>query len=319
MLIALVLGPLVRLLVKRLKFKRWIAALLCLLLFIAVISSLGAWLVSTLVGQVRSFADNAPNHIEEIATRLDEANMWLSRFNEHLPEGWYMPSIEEAAPAIIGFFVGEGLGDTGFRAFVGIGDFFLNFVIALVSAYFFMADGKKIFEFFKNACPKWLLKQMRHTKEGLTRALGGYFRAQGILMLMVFVISVVGLFILGSPYALLLALLFAVLDFLPILGPALVLLPWALISVIMGNMRMAIGLAIMWGVITIARQVLQPKILGNQMGAHPLASLMAIFIGFRVFGLFGLIIGPVLLMIFVAIMETEGDTECTAQRSEKSE
>jgi predicted PurR-regulated permease PerM len=138
-------------------------------------------------------------------------------------------------------------------------------------------------------------------------------------MLMVFVISVVGLFILGSPYALLLALLFAVLDFLPILGPALVLLPWALISVIMGNMRMAIGLAIMWGVITIARQVLQPKILGKQMGAHPLASLMAIFIGFRVFGLFGLIIGPVLLMIFVAIMETEDEGECTVQRSEKNE
>jgi predicted PurR-regulated permease PerM len=83
-----------------------------------------------------------------------------------------------------------------------------------------------------------------------------------------------------------------------------VLLPWALISVIMGNMPQAVGLLVIYGIITITRQVLQPKILGSQMGAHPLASLMSIYIGFRIFGLFGLLIGPSLLMIFIAIRDT---------------
>ena len=75
----------------------------------------------------------------------------------------------------------------------------------------------------------------------------------------------------------------------------------------MGDMRQAIGLLIIWGIITIARQVLQPKILGTQMGAHPLASLMSIYIGFRIFGLFGLIIGPTLLMIFIAIFSEDNE------------
>jgi len=148
---------------------------------------------------------------------------------------------------------------------------------------------------------------MSQTKAGLSRAMGGYFRAQGILMAMVGIISIVGLLFLRSPYALLFGLLFAVLDFLPILGPALVLLPWALMSITMGNMHQAIGLLVIYGIITITRQVLQPKILGDQMGAHPLASLMSIFIGFRIFGLLGFIIGPSLLMIFVAIRETDSE------------
>ena len=123
---------------------------------------------------------------------------------------------------------------------------------------------------------------------------------------------------LKNPYALLLGLLFAVLDFLPILGPALVLLPWALVSVLMGNMHQAIGLLIIWGILTISRQVLQPKILGTQMGAHPLASLMSIYIGFRIFGLLGLIIGPTLLMIIIAILN-EGEEECSQPKNARNE
>ncbi|MCL1883617.1 MAG: sporulation integral membrane protein YtvI [Defluviitaleaceae bacterium] len=305
LIIALIMEPINGFLVRRFKFKRWISSLLCLLIFMGIISSLGAWLFSTLARQVVTFAENAPMHIEEIMERLDEANIWLQRLGEHLPDTLYMPSIEEMVPAVVGIFIGDGMRETGLRTLGNVGDYFLNIILGLVSAYFFMSDGSKIFNFVKNACPKWILKQMSQTKNALVRALSGYFRAQGIIMGMVGVISVVGLLFLRSPYALLLGLLFAALDFLPILGPALVLLPWALISVIMGNMRQAIGLLIIYGIVTITRQVMQPKILGSQMGAHPLASLMSIYIGFRIFGLLGLLIGPTLLMIFIAIRETD--------------
>jgi len=203
---------------------------------------------------------------------------------------------------------GEGMGAQGIQMFTNVADFFINLILALVSAYFFMSDRELIFNTIKKATPVWFAKQMNQTKAGLARAMGGYFRAQGILMTMVGIISIIGLLILRSPYALLLGILFAVLDFLPILGPAIVLLPWALISVLMGNIHQAIGLVVIYGVITITRQVMQPKILGDQMGAHPLASLMSIFIGFRIFGLLGFIIGPSLLMIFLAVRETSHET-----------
>jgi len=301
--------PLVKILANRFKLKRWLAALLCLLLFMTVISSLGAWLSITLARQVVAFVESAPTHIEDITASLDDINLRIERFAESLPDGWYLPDIQELALSAVTNLFGEGVRDQGMRMFTGVADFFINMILALVSAYFFMADRENIFNTIKNACPMWFKKQMGQTKKGLSRAMGGYFRAQGILMAMVGIISIIGLLILGSPYALFLGLLFAVLDFLPILGPAIVLLPWALISIIAGNMHQAIGLLVIYGIITITRQVMQPKILGDQIGAHPLASLMSIFIGFRIFGLLGFIIGPSLLMIFVAIKESKGDME----------
>jgi len=224
-----------------------------------------------------------------------------------LPDTWYIPDIQEMVLTAIAALFGDGVRDQGVRLAVIVPNFFLNFMITLVSAYFFMSDRENIFGAVKNTSPLWLRSQMRQTRVGLMRAMGGYFRAQYILMTFAGIISIIGLLILRNPYALLIGLLLAVLDFLPILGIGTVLLPWALISIIMGNVNQAIGLGVIYGVITIARQVLQPKILGAQMGAHPLASLMSIFIGFRIFGLLGLIIGPSLLMIFIAIREV--DTE----------
>jgi sporulation integral membrane protein YtvI len=308
LLIALIMEPLNRFFIRKLKFKRWVSSLICLLLFITIISSLGAWLIGTLLRQTAGFIENAPSHIAEISARMNEANLWIQRFTENLPDGWYIPNIEEMVPTAVTMFMGGGMNAAGFIG--NISDYFLNTLLGLVSAYFFMSDGKNIFQFVKKSTPRWLRKQISHTKAGLLRAVSGYFRAQGILMVMVGIISVIGLLFLRSPYALLLGLLFAVLDFLPVLGPALVLLPWALVSVIMGNMPQAVGLLVIYGIITITRQVLQPKILGSQMGAHPLASLMSIYIGFRIFGLLGLIIGPSLLMIFIAIRDTDS-TSCS--------
>jgi len=308
LLIALVLEPLVKLIMKRLGWKRWVASLVGLLLFIAAMSTLGGWLVTTLVRQLIAFAEYIPIHAEEFVERLDDANAWLGRWEEHLPETWYIPDIQEMILTTVTAMFGEGVRDQGVRLAITVPNFFLNFMITLVSAYFFMSDRETIFNAIKNACPRWLVKQMRQTRIGLVRAMSGYFRAQYILMTMAGIISIIGLLILRNPFALLIGLLLAVLDFLPILGIGAVLIPWALISIIMGNVNQAIGLMVIYGVITIARQVLQPKILGDQMGAHPLASLMSIFIGFRIFGLLGLVIGPSLLMIFIAIKDVNEES-----------
>jgi len=304
LLIALIMEPLIRLMVDKLKWKRWVASLLCLLLFIIATGSLGVWIISTLIRQMTAFVTSAPVHVEEMVSRVNDATAtWMARLDEILPEAWQMPDMQEMiVPAITTLFGGEML-DQALIFATGVPNFLVGLVLALVSAYFFMADRWLIFKTVRNSCPPWLIGHMSQTRAGLSRAVGGYFRAQYILMAMVGIISITGLLILRSPYPLLLGLLLAAVDFVPILGPAIILLPWALISLMVGDFHMAIGLGVIYGVITITRQVLQPKILGAQMGAHPLASLMSIFIGLRVFGLSGLIIGPSLLMVFIAVRE----------------
>jgi predicted PurR-regulated permease PerM len=112
-----------------------------------------------------------------------------------------------------------------------------------------------------------------------------------------------GLIILQNPYALMIGLIMAVLDFLPILGSGSVLIPWALFHLVTGEVNAAVGLMALYAVITITRQVLEPKILGEQIGVHPLLSLVSVFVGFQVFGVLGIFIGPALVMVFISMKE----------------
>jgi sporulation integral membrane protein YtvI len=303
LIIALLMEPLIRLMLKRLQFKRWMAALLCLLIFMAAAASLGAWLVNTLIRQIGAFVESAPAHIEDIVYRADE---WLARITASLPETMAIPDMQDVLLSVVMGLFGDMVQDQAPRWAAAVPDFLINVILTLVSAYFFMADRERIFAGIARACPKGLAFHFRQTQKSFSVALRGYLRAQYILMSMVGIISIIGLLIIRSPFALLLGLLFAVLDFLPIVGAGSVLVPWALMSFIMGDVRQGVSLLIIYGVITVTRQVLQPKVLGDQIGVHPLASLMSIFIGFRLFGLLGLIIGPTLVMMLVAAKRGEG-------------
>ena len=302
LVIALIMNPLVNLAVKRTKLTRWLASLLALLLFIAAMSSLGVLIVMTLVRQVVSFIETAPILFETV---LADANLWIERMSDNLPEGWYIPDIQGMVVAAGTAFIDGGMAGQALGFVGNVPMFLVNLILTVVSAYFFLADREKIFGLVRRTCPKWIAEQWSITKAGLSHAIAGFFRAQVILMVMVGVISIIGLFILRNPYALLLGLLFAILDFIPMLGPALVLIPWALFSMLLGSYSLGFGLLIIYGVITVARQVLQPKIMGTQMGVHPLAFLMSMFIGFRIFGLVGFVVGPSLLILFKAVKEAD--------------
>ena len=294
LIIALLMEPLIRLLMDKAQMRRWLAALICLLIFIAAVGTLGAWLINTLIRQVLAFVESAPGYIEDIVYRAEE---WLTRFADNMPEAMDLQNL--LLSAVMGLF-GDLVQDHAPRMATAVPDFLINVILALVSAYFFMSDRERIFTAIARTCPKGLAEHFRQTRKSFAKAMHGYLRAQYILMTMVGIISIIGLLIIRSPFALLLGLLLAVLDFLPIVGAGSVLVPWALMSFVMGDPRQGFSLLIIYGIITVTRQVLQPKILGDQIGVHPLASLMSIFIGFRLFGLLGLIIGPTLVMLLVA-------------------
>ncbi|MCL2363226.1 MAG: sporulation integral membrane protein YtvI [Defluviitaleaceae bacterium] len=308
LIIALVMEPLIRLMQNRLQFKRWMAALLCLLLFMAATASLGVWLISTLWNQGGEFmtaalgSEDAPGHIEGI---VNSADAWLIRITENLPDNISVPDMQEVLQTAVTTLFGGFLQDHGARVFTAVPDILINIILSLVSAYFFMADRDRIFAAIQRTCPEALKKHFRQTRKSFSNAIRGYLRAQYILMTMVGIISIIGLLIIRSPFALFLGILLAILDFLPIVGAGSVLVPWAIGSFFVGNPQQGISLLIIYGVITVTRQVLQPKILGDQIGVHPLLSLMSIFIGFRLFGLLGLIIGPTLVMLIVAGWEGE--------------
>ena len=120
----------------------------------------------------------------------------------------------------------------------------------------------------------------------------------------VFVILLAGFFLIHQPYALLLALALAVLDFIPILGSGTVMVPWAVIDLFTGQLRHAVGLMVVWGLVALFRRVGEPKVLGNQTGLSPLLSLGSVYVGMQLAGVAGMILGPVLCLVVLNVLRS---------------
>lgn len=303
LVIALILEPLLKLLVRKARFGRGGAAAICLVLFLAAIGILSTLIVSNVYKQTVAFLDAAPQIIDELSRKLDDVNEWLSAMTDNMSDSLYFefPDIKDTLMNGLTKIFGDGVKDRSLRMVSSAPNFLIGVMLSLVSAFFFMKDRPLIFKVLSDHTPEWVANNFRLMRRGLAHAVGGYFRAQFILMSITGILSIGGLLILRNPYALMLGLIMAVLDFMPALGTGTLLLPWAIVSLLTGQYGLAVGLLVLYGVITITRQSLEPKILGEQIGVHPLVTLMSVYVGFRIFGLFGILVGPSLVIIFKAV------------------
>lgn len=175
--------------------------------------------------------------------------------------------------------------------------------ISVVALYFICVDKIYILDQVEHHLPKvWVRKIGRHLKD-LIQTLGGYLKAEAMLVLVSFVISLIGLYILQFAgfrieYPLLMALFIGFVDALPILGSGTVMIPWAIICAINGDINLGIAIIVLLIIMSIARQILEPKLVSKNIGVHPIFTLIAMYTGFKVIGIMGLLIGPIVLIIF---------------------
>ena len=147
--------------------------------------------------------------------------------------------------------------------------------------------------------PDGALRYYRFLKKDVKKLIGGYFLAQFRIMFVVALILAAGLFVLQVKYSLLWAVLIAVLDFLPVFGTGTVLIPWAVIKVISGEYAFAAGLALIYVLTQVVRQIIQPKIVGDTIGLSPLTTLLFLYLGYRWAGLGGMIVAvPIGMFVF---------------------
>jgi sporulation integral membrane protein YtvI len=168
---------------------------------------------------------------------------------------------------------------------------FLMAVMTILSAYFFIADRDKLTEGVKNMLPEAQLSRINLIKQNFVDALGAYIKAQFKIMLIMLVILFVGFELLDVRYSFFLAILVAFLDFLPFLGTGTILWPWILMDVVGGRYFHAVCLGIIYLVCQLVHQLLQPKLVGDGIGISPFATLVFMFIGYRVKGVLGMILG----------------------------
>jgi len=180
---------------------------------------------------------------------------------------------------------------------------FLFIVISLVSSFFMSRDREKISRFVYKQIPEGWRNKVRTVKEDLFAALMGFIKAQSILISVTFIALLIGYSLIGVKYVFSLALITAVVDALPVLGTGTILIPAAAINLIMGNVPKALAFIALYIVILIVRQFLEPKVVGQSLGLHPLVTLISIYVGLQLFGIIGLFLGPIIVAIIKALQK----------------
>lgn len=187
----------------------------------------------------------------------------------------------------------------------GVPGFVIKLVITVVATFFFVGDYDGIIAFFKKLLTPKQVALVEKGQSYVKNVLFIYIRSYSFLFLLTFTELCIGMFLLKMPYPALLALCIAVFDILPVLGTGGVLLPWAAILFIMKEHGLAVGILILYLVILVVRNMVEPRIVGKQIGLHPLATLAALFLGLKLFGLVGLVAFPVALTVLVNFSREE--------------
>lgn len=179
----------------------------------------------------------------------------------------------------------------------GMPSVILSIILTVVSTFFISLDFDSIIAFMKRCLPT----RMRDTvSETITTGLSSIRKiliSYIVIMFMSFAELSIGFLLLRVPYAVGLGLLVSVIDIMPILGTGLILIPWAIIAAVLRNVRMAVGIALLYIVMLAVRNVVEPKLVGKQMGLHPLATLISMFLGLQLFGIAGLFGFPIALSL----------------------
>jgi len=177
----------------------------------------------------------------------------------------------------------------------GIPGLIIKLILMIISCFFFLLDYDKVRAFFHSLLPK--KKAVETVKWYVKNTLLVYIRSYTLLFLLTYVELSVGFQIIGIPYAPIIGLMVAVFDILPILGTGGILLPWAVVLLIIKEIPMGIGMFLLYLVITVIRNILEPKLVGKQIGLHPLATLISLYVGLKVVGILGMLIFPTTLAV----------------------
>lgn len=313
-LIALMMNPLVNGMQHVLRFPRWLSVTVALGLFFSAMLTITAAAITRIVKEIISLSISIQDYLdqwrelfiqilqgEEVQSFILTINSLYSD-NPNLQET-INSNISRTAETVTNTITSlvSGLLNSIVLILSSLPNIATITVVVLLAAFFISKDWKRWLQLFKDTVPKRIRKPIKSIWVDLQKAMFGYLRAQFILISITAVVITIGLMIIGIDYAVTIGLLIGIVDLLPYLGVGAVMVPWIAYCFIAGDVSIGIGLSILYGIVLVARQVMEPKVLASSVGLDPLLTLIAMFVGLKLFGVFGLIIGPVSLVMGAAI------------------
>ena len=301
--------PMVTWLENRLKIVKKFGSAITIVFVLALCVGLIYLIISGLWGEIKALIYKAPalfHELEEGLTKIGNRGNELSNLlPDAVSSSWssMLTSLERTAGDLVSK-ISEPTVEAAGSVAKSIPSAFVGVIVTFLAAYFFTAQKDEVLIWAKRVTPDPIVNRMTMVMDNLKYAVGGYFKAQFKIMGVVFIILVIGFSLLKLRFAVLIALVTAMLDFLPFFGTGTVMWPWMLYKVMVGDYRTALFLAIIYATTQVTRQLIQPKLVGDSIGLNPIYTLFLLYMGYKVGGIIAMIfavpVGLIVLNLYKA-------------------
>ncbi|MDF2801527.1 MAG: hypothetical protein K0S61_1430 [Anaerocolumna sp.] len=305
-IISIIANPLVKFLEKRVKLVRKHSSAIIIIVVIAAVVGAAYALIALAIREAGNFMEDLPNITKSIESQFNMISERLKGVYEVMPD--WLKRVADSVENKFSEFGSNLMSGENSITFSDAGDYankvldiLLMTIITILSSYFFIAERDNLAKAAKNVIPKPLLNGYALVVSNFKTAVGGYFKAQFKIMLILLCILFIGFEILKVKYSFLLAFGVAFLDFLPFFGTGAIIWPWAIVDFLLGNYFRAISLLVMYLICQIVKQVLQPKMVGDSIGISPFATLVFMFIGYQFLDVIGMIVGIPIGMVIISL------------------
>lgn len=309
-IISLIIEPVIKFIMKKLKLTRKASSIIIFIIVSGIILGALIWGLIALFSEASNLLQGLNGYIEKAYIFFNNFTNQFDLSKIHLPNE-VITIIQNSAQGLLNNI------STGTRNFLtgllnvitSIPTIGIYFAITIMALYLICVDKVYILDQIEHHLPKrWVFKLGEHIRD-LSKTLGEYLKAQVTLIFVSFIISLIGLYIFkfanfDIEFPLLIALSIGFVDALPILGSGTVMIPWAIISSLNGDLKLGIAIIILYIIMSIVRQVLEPRLVSKHIGTHPIFTLIAMYTGFKFIGVSGLLVGPIILIIIKNVFAT---------------
>ncbi len=306
LLTAMLLSPVVTLLQMNNKVKRSLAVFIVFMIFLCFIGLTGYFITTKAVTQADHFVKNLPSYITEINYAWINTQQTLNDKFEDLPPelldeiGTY---VQQSLMTLRSTVSSRNLVSDVTSLVTKIPAYLVTLIVYLIALYLFLLELPKLKEQVFSHLTEKTRDKVQFMSSRLSYVIFGFIKAQFLVSIIIFLVSLIGLLLIVPEVALLMSFIIWIIDFIPLLGSIIILAPWALYHLIAGDIALATKLFILAAVLLVIRRTVEPKVMGHQIGLSPLATLIAMYIGLKLIGVMGFIVGPLVVILFTSAKE----------------
>lgn len=307
-IVAMIANPIIRFLEKRIKIMRKHGSALVIILVLAALIAAFYGLAVLVASQFSSWVTELPEVYDSVTQNLQHLFRSLHQKYNIIPadvklafdqrENMLDSYIQKAIDGLLKMVKSGSLSKVSSLA-SSLMDFLVYAILTILASYFMTVEKDHFTKLLQEKTPAGVQRIWDKIKKIFIRAIGGYFKAHFQIMIVIFFITVIPFAFMGISYSGLLAVVIAIVDFLPFFGAGTVLVPWAFYRLVTGSYTYAAILFVIYVVVLIVRQALEPKLIGDNIGTSPFETLVFMLVGYRLAGMLGLIVGIPVGMILM--------------------